>query len=218
MGLSNTARGRAAVGGVIGVVVFAVDAIATLIRFVLNPYVAERATGGSFWIGFAGLVGGSGLFALLGAGAVVAFLLFSGVLVHWLRGRVWADAAMASVIVAALVVVSVTYTVWICEPLGHSGFAAAQIRTGRLYEEGRGGALRDPASPRIGTAGRPRLAALRRNSFSARPSRSDCPGQTSRSESRSEASVSTGCARLRPRGTARPHTPFTCCSEKATRS
>jgi TPR repeat protein len=46
-------------------------------------------------------------------------------------------------IAAALVVVAVKYTVWLCEPLGHSGFTAAQIWTGRLYANGRGGALRD---------------------------------------------------------------------------
>jgi hypothetical protein len=46
--LSNIARYRAVVGGVIGLVVFAVDAAATLIRFVLNPFVAERATQASF--------------------------------------------------------------------------------------------------------------------------------------------------------------------------
>ncbi len=90
---------------------------------------------GAFWIGFAGLVGGSGLFALLGAGAVVAFLLFSGALVYWLRGRVWADAAMASVIVAALVVVSVKYTF-----LGlRRHAAAAQTRTGAVPAAGSAG-------------------------------------------------------------------------------
>jgi TPR repeat protein len=99
---------------------------------------------GAFWLGVAGLVGGSGLFVLLGVGAVIAFLLFSVALIYWLRGRVWADAAMALAIVGALVVVTVRYSVWLCEPLGHSGFAAAQICAGRLYAEGRGGARRDP--------------------------------------------------------------------------
>jgi hypothetical protein len=99
---------------------------------------------GAYWLGFAGLIGGSTLFVLLGVGAVIAFLLFSVALIYWLRGRVWADAGMVLAITAALVVVGVKYTVWLCEPVGHSGFAAAQIYTGRLYAEGRGGALRDP--------------------------------------------------------------------------
>ena len=99
---------------------------------------------GAYWLGLAGLAGGSALFALLGVGAVLAFVLFSVLLIYWLRGRVWADAAMMLAITAALVVVAVKYTVWLCEPLGHSGVAAAQICAGRLYAEGRGGALRDP--------------------------------------------------------------------------
>ena len=99
---------------------------------------------GAFLLGYAGLAGGSTLIVWLSVGAVIAFLLFSVSLVYWLRGRVWADAAMALAIAAALVVVSVKFTVWLCEPLGHSGFAAAQICTGRLYAEGRGGALHDP--------------------------------------------------------------------------
>jgi hypothetical protein len=98
---------------------------------------------GAFWIGFAGLVAGSWLFALLGVGTVIVFALFSLLLVYWLRGRVWADVGMVLTIAVALVVVAVKYTVWICEPLGHSGFTAAHICTGRLYAEGRGGALRD---------------------------------------------------------------------------
>lgn len=48
MGLPVLARHRAVVGGAIGFVVFAVDAVATLIRFALNPALAERATGGAF--------------------------------------------------------------------------------------------------------------------------------------------------------------------------
>jgi hypothetical protein len=48
IGFSNIAQRRAVLGGLVGLAVFAVDAIATLIRFVLNPLVAERATGGSF--------------------------------------------------------------------------------------------------------------------------------------------------------------------------
>jgi TPR repeat protein len=99
---------------------------------------------GAYWLGVAGLIGGSVLFVLLGIGAVIAFLLFSVALIYWLRGRVWADAAMVLAITAALVVVAVKYTVWLCEPLGHSGFAVAQLCAGRLYAEGRGGALRDP--------------------------------------------------------------------------
>lgn len=98
---------------------------------------------GAYWLAVAGLVGGSGLFALLGLGAVIVFLLFSVPLIYWLRGRVWADAAMALAIAAAAAVVTVKYTVWLCAPLGHSGFAFAQICSGRLYAEGRGGARRD---------------------------------------------------------------------------
>jgi len=99
---------------------------------------------GAYWLVLAGLIGGSELLALLGVGAAIAFLLFSVPLIYWLRGRVWADAAMVLAIAAALAVVTVKYTVWLCEPLGHSGFAAAQICAGRLYAEGRGGALLDP--------------------------------------------------------------------------
>ena len=47
-GLSNIARRQAVLGGAIGLVVFGVDAIATLIRFTLNPMVAARATGDAF--------------------------------------------------------------------------------------------------------------------------------------------------------------------------
>ena len=48
MGISKIALDRGIVGGLIGLIVFSVDAVATLIRFVLNPSVAERATVGSF--------------------------------------------------------------------------------------------------------------------------------------------------------------------------
>ena len=48
MGISKIALDRGFVGGLIGLIVFSVDAVATLIRFVLNPSVAERATVGSF--------------------------------------------------------------------------------------------------------------------------------------------------------------------------
>lgn len=99
---------------------------------------------GAFWLGFAGLAGGTGLFALLGVAAVLAFLLFSVPLIYWLRGRVWADAGMILVISAALAVVAVKFPLWLCEPLGLSGFTAAQICTARLYAEGRGGAPHDP--------------------------------------------------------------------------
>jgi TPR repeat protein len=98
---------------------------------------------GAYWLGLAGLVGGSVGFALLGVAAVIVFALFSLLLVSWLRGRIWADAGMVAMIAVALAVVAVQYTVWICEPLGHSGFTTAQICAGRLYAEGRGGALRD---------------------------------------------------------------------------
>lgn len=47
-GFSNIARHRAVLGGLIGLVAFVIDAVATLIRFALNPLVAERATAGSF--------------------------------------------------------------------------------------------------------------------------------------------------------------------------
>ncbi|MBP1689257.1 MAG: Sel1 domain protein repeat-containing protein, partial [Deltaproteobacteria bacterium] len=99
---------------------------------------------GAYWLGLAGLIGGSWLFVLVGVGAVIAFVLFTVSLIYWLRGCVWADAAMVLAITAVLVVVAVKYTVWLCEPLGHSGFAAAQVCAGRLYAEGRGRALRDP--------------------------------------------------------------------------
>jgi TPR repeat protein len=99
---------------------------------------------GAFWLGFAGLVAGSGLFALVALAAVIAFALFSVLLIYWLRGRAWADTAMVLMIAVALTVVVVKYPVWLCEPLGHTGFAAAQICAGRLYAEGRGGALHDP--------------------------------------------------------------------------
>jgi hypothetical protein len=48
MGIPNAARLRVFVGGLIGLAVFAVDAIATLIRFLFSPLVAERATADSF--------------------------------------------------------------------------------------------------------------------------------------------------------------------------
>ena len=99
---------------------------------------------GAYWLGLAGLVAGSVLLTLLGVAAVIVFVLFSLLLVSWLRGRVWADAGMVLTIAVAVAVVAVKYTLWICEPLGHSGFAAAQICAGRLYAEGRGGALIDP--------------------------------------------------------------------------
>jgi len=84
------------------------------------------------------------LFVLLAVGAVLAFALFSVFLVYWLRGRIWADAGMVLTIAAAVAVVAFKSTVWLCEPLAHSGISAAQICTGRLYDEGRGGAIRDP--------------------------------------------------------------------------
>ncbi len=99
---------------------------------------------GAFWLGVAGLVGGSGLFALLGVGVVILFLLLSVPLIYWLGGRVWADVAMVLMIATAFAVVALKYTVWLCEPLGYSGFTVAQVCTARLYAEGRGGALRDP--------------------------------------------------------------------------
>jgi hypothetical protein len=48
MGIPNAARLRVFVGGLIGLAVFAVDAIATLTRFLFNPLVAERANADSF--------------------------------------------------------------------------------------------------------------------------------------------------------------------------
>jgi hypothetical protein len=99
---------------------------------------------GAYWLGIAAFVAGSALLALLIVAAVIVFLLFSLLLVYWLRGRAWADAGMVLTIAVVLALVAVKYTVWLCEPLGHSGFAAAQMCAGRLYAEGRGGALPDP--------------------------------------------------------------------------
>jgi TPR repeat protein len=99
---------------------------------------------GAYWLGIVAFVAGSALFALLSVAVVIVFLLFSLLLVSWLRGRAWADAGMVLTIAVVLAVVAVKYTVWLCEPLGHSGFAAAQMCAGRLYAEGRGGALPDP--------------------------------------------------------------------------
>ncbi len=99
---------------------------------------------GAFWFGFAGLVGGTVVFAVLGVVAVIVFLLASWPLVYWLRGRAWADTGMMLAIAAVAAVVVVRFPLWLCEPLGYSGFASAQVCTGRLYAEGRGGARHDP--------------------------------------------------------------------------
>ena len=99
---------------------------------------------GAYWLGLVGLLAGGMLWMLVAVAAIIVFVLFSLLLVYWLRGRVWADAGMVVTIAVAVAVVAVKYTLWLCEPLGHSGFAAAQICTGRLYAEGRGGALIDP--------------------------------------------------------------------------
>ncbi len=99
---------------------------------------------GVYWLGFAGLVAGSRWIIALALGAALAFALFSAFLVYWLRGRTWADAAMMLLIVAVVAVVSFKYTLWLCEPAAHSALRAAQWCAGRLYAEGRGGALRDP--------------------------------------------------------------------------
>jgi hypothetical protein len=118
---------------------------------------------GAYWLGLAGLVGGSALFALLGVGAVVAFVLFSVPLVYWLRGRVWADAAMVLAITAALVVAVVKYTVWFCEPLATAvatrsarpacrgarwRAARSPSRHGLVPPGGRGGQRRGTIHPR----------------------------------------------------------------------
>lgn len=68
MGIPNPAQPRVVIGAVIGLVVFSVDAVATLIKFVLNPAVAERATAGSFlaMILF--------LFLFIAAGALAGYL------------------------------------------------------------------------------------------------------------------------------------------------
>jgi len=99
---------------------------------------------GAFLLVFASFMGGSRLFLLLPVGAVIVFALFTVVLTYWLRGRVWADAGMVLAITTVLAVIAVKYPVLLCEPLGHSGVVVAQVCTGRLYAEGRGGASRNP--------------------------------------------------------------------------
>ncbi len=68
MGILTIAPQRAVVGGLIGFIVFAVDAAATIIRFVLNPSMAERATTGSFLAMLAFL------FLFIAAGALAGYL------------------------------------------------------------------------------------------------------------------------------------------------
>jgi hypothetical protein len=70
MVVNYSAPRRVVAGSLIGFIVFAVDAAATLIRFVLNPAVAERATGGSLLA--------MGLFLLLfvAGGACAGYLSF----------------------------------------------------------------------------------------------------------------------------------------------
>lgn len=68
MNILQVAPPRVLVGGMIGFIVFSVDAVATLIRFILNPTVAERATAGSL---FAML---PFLFLFIAAGALAGYL------------------------------------------------------------------------------------------------------------------------------------------------
>ena len=68
MGILNVAPPRVVVGGLIGLIVFSVDAVATLIRFVLTPSVAERATSGSFLAMF------PFLFLFIAAGVLTGYL------------------------------------------------------------------------------------------------------------------------------------------------
>jgi hypothetical protein len=68
---------RAILGGLIGFLAFAVDAISTLIRYVLNPFVAERATRGSFLAMFLFLV------LFIAGGALAGYL--SSIKIKWLR-------------------------------------------------------------------------------------------------------------------------------------
>ncbi|OGS99650.1 MAG: hypothetical protein A3F73_11440 [Gallionellales bacterium RIFCSPLOWO2_12_FULL_59_22] len=68
MGILNVAPPRVVVGSLIGLIVFSVDAVATFIRFVLIPSVAERATAGSFLAMF------PFLFLFIAAGALAGYL------------------------------------------------------------------------------------------------------------------------------------------------
>ena len=64
----KVAPARVVIGGLAGLIVFSVDAVATLIRFVLNPAIAERATAGAV---FATVVF---LFVFVAAGALAGYL------------------------------------------------------------------------------------------------------------------------------------------------
>ncbi len=77
MSILNIAAPRVVVGGLTGLVVFSVDAVATLIRFVLTPPLAERATAGSFLAMLAFL------FLFIAAGALAGYLW--GTQVRFLR-------------------------------------------------------------------------------------------------------------------------------------
>lgn len=68
---------RAALGALIGLVIFAVDAVATLIRAIFNPYIAQRLTGDAMLAML--------LFGVLfvAAGTVAGYL--SATKVAWLR-------------------------------------------------------------------------------------------------------------------------------------
>jgi TPR repeat protein len=55
---------------------------------------------GAYWLAVAGLVGGSGLFALLGVGAVIVFLLFSVPLIYWLQRAAASGAVDAQFAIA----------------------------------------------------------------------------------------------------------------------
>jgi hypothetical protein len=118
-GFSNIAQRRAVLGGLTGLAVFGVDAVATLIRFVLNPSVAERTTAGSLLAMFLFLIlfiaGGAlagylwsinvQLLRFLAIGALVGALIWSYFTLTWpLTARASALVAPhTSVLNAALI-------------------------------------------------------------------------------------------------------------------
>ena len=77
MDLLKVAPPRVFVGALVGFVVFSVDAVATGIRFILNPWVAERATAWSF------LAMVSFLFLFVAAGALAGYMW--GIRIRFLR-------------------------------------------------------------------------------------------------------------------------------------
>jgi hypothetical protein len=68
MNILKIAPPRVLAGGRIGLIFFSVNAVATLIRFILNPAVAERVTTGSFLAMF------PFLFLFIGVGALAGYL------------------------------------------------------------------------------------------------------------------------------------------------